>query len=70
MLLVEESKARESVNVITRAVGKGRTSVPSAQWDRDPKLGPKEHSNEIRRWQLIMMMSRVVAPAESTVGLR
>jgi hypothetical protein len=32
--------------------------------------GPKEHGNEIRRWQMMLMMSPVVARAESKERLR
>ena len=51
--------------------GRGRTSVPGADWDRDPKVsGPKEDGNEIRRWEMMIMMSPVVAPAESKMRPR
>ena len=33
-------------------------------------FGPLEHGNEIRRWQMMIMMSPMVVPAENTVGLR
>ncbi len=34
------------------------------------KLRAKERGNEIRRWQLMIMMNPVVAPAESKVRHR
>lgn len=34
------------------------------------KCGPVEQGNEIRCWQMTIMMSPVVAPAESPLGSR
>ena len=53
-----------------KAVGKGRRSVRCADWCADPKGEPGEKCSESRSPKMMVMMNRVVAPAESKVRHR